>query len=124
MCDRPPRRHAAPLLASLMLATLLASPVSAQGGLGQLEDATTPPGGFFRLRLINAWTRSDARFTASGVEPLGAPFTADAFGADKFPPLTTIQSLVQAATGLPFTLSMGRSRLDATTREEILPLAL
>lgn len=103
---------------------LTSNSLGAQAGLGQLEDATTPPGGFFRLRLINAWTRSDARFTPTGVEPLGAPFTADAFGADKFPPLSAIQSLVQAASGLPFTLSLGRSRLDATTREEILPFAL
>lgn len=108
----------------MLFAALVAPPLTAQSGLGHLEDATVPPRGFLRLRAVSAWTRYDGRFTATGVEPLGAPFTADSLGANKFPPLGAIQSLVQSASGLPFALSMGRSRLDATAREEVVPFAL
>src|SRR4026209_2575071 len=61
---------------------------------------------------------------AAGAQPLGAASASNALGADKFAPLAAIQSLVEAASGLPFTLSMGHSRVDATLREEVLPLSL
>jgi hypothetical protein len=103
---------------------LTSHPLGAQAGLGHLEDATTPPSGFFRLRVINAWTRTDARFSAAGAEPIGASLTADALGAGKLPALGTIESLIQSASGSPFTLNIGRSRLDATLREDVLPFSL
>jgi hypothetical protein len=124
MHDRWSRRIAAAFAASVMLTMLGAFPLRAQAGLGQLDDATTPPRGFLRLRAITAWTRLDGRFTADGAESLGASFTSSAFGADRLAPLGAIQSLVQSAAGQPFVLSLGQSRLDATLREEVLPLAL
>lgn len=119
MGDRQPRYLAATMFASL----LLASPLSAQAGLGHVEDATTPPRGLLRLRAITVWTRYDARFSPTGVEPLGADLTADALGVAKLPELNAIESRVQSASGAPFTLTLGRSRLDAAGREEIVPLA-
>jgi hypothetical protein len=124
MHDRWSRRIAAAVAASVMLTLLVTFPLEAQAGLGQLDDATTPPRGFLRLRTITAWTRVDGLFTTDGVQPLGGPFSGTAFGADRFAPLGAIQSLVQSATAQPFTLSLGQSRVDATAREEVLPLAL
>jgi hypothetical protein len=104
--------------------SVLSRILSAQAGLGHLEDATIAPKGFFRFRAINAWTRSDSRFTADSTVPFGSPFTADAFGADKFAPLASIQTLVNDASASPFTLNLGRAQLNATSREEITPLSL
>src|SRR5688572_1468326 len=98
--------------------------LAAQAGLGHLEDATTPQKGFLRLRAITAWTRYDTRFTGDSTEPLGAAFTADAFGTAKLTPLIAIETMVQSATGSPFTLNLGRARLDASAREEIVPIGL
>ena len=104
--------------------SVLSQTLSAQAGLGHLEDATIAPKGFLRFRAINAWTRSDTRFTADSTVPFGFPFTADAFGADKFAPLASIQTLVSDASASPFTINLGRAQLNATSREEITPLAL
>src|SRR5437867_3440207 len=114
------------LAATLVLFVLVPSPsVShAQAGLGHLDDATLPPRGLLRVRGITSFTRYDERFTTNGTQLLGAAFTSDAFGSSNFSPLASIESLVQSATGSPFTLSMGRSRLDATGREESVPVAL
>jgi hypothetical protein len=113
----------------IRLATLLALPafpasLAAQAGLGQLEDATTPPKGFLRFRPIIVWTRYDSRFTASGTEPLGAGFTADSLGSARYAPLGSIETLTRnvAQAGSAYRLSVGRSRLDATARDEVLPL--
>lgn len=74
------------------------------------------------MRASAVWTRYDARFTASGEAALGAFLTADSLGATQLPSLATLESRVASATGAPFILSLGRSRLDATGREEIVPL--
>lgn len=111
--------------AAIVLALAFANnAVSAQAGLGHLDDATIAPRGVFRFRAINVWTRIDERFTASGTEPLGAPFTATAFGAANLSPLAGIQTLVADATRSAFTLSLGHAQLVATSREEITPLTL
>jgi hypothetical protein len=112
--------------AALFTLSLLASPAVAQtaGGLSHVDDATTAPKGFLRLRVLTAWTRYDSRFTADSSLPLGAPFTSDAFGSETFQPLSTIESLVQSASGAPIVLNLGRARLDATAREEVIPLSL
>ena len=119
MRDRWPRMFAAALLCTF---TPRAS--HAQVELTHVEDASTPPRGLLRLRALTSWTRYDSRFTSSGTESLGAFLTADSLGATRFPALTPIQSLVQSVSGSPFTLSLGRSRLDATAREEIVPIGL
>ncbi len=126
MRDRPPRLLAATLFASLMFASTLPWPLRAQaaGEMSRLEDASTPPRGFLRFHPIVIWTRYDSRFTANGVEPLGARFTADSFGVAQLPTLITIQAGVEAATASPFTLSLGRSRVGAMAREEVIPLGL
>jgi hypothetical protein len=120
MRDCRPRLFAATALASLFFAPTLA----AQAGLGHVEDASVTPKGLLRLRAISTWTRYDQRFTATGVESLGARFTTDSLGVRAVPALSAIESRVQSASGAPFVLTLGRSRLDATGREEIVPLGL
>ncbi|MEX2177964.1 MAG: hypothetical protein WD801_04590 [Gemmatimonadaceae bacterium] len=119
MRERGPRAIAATLLAVCVFAT---APAHAQAGLGHLEDATVVPRGLFRLRAITAWTRYDSRFTSDGIEPLGAPFTADSLGPVQLPTLAPIQTLVQSVSASPFTMSLGRSRLGAMGRQEVLPI--
>lgn len=114
------RRFAAATLASV----LCGSALFAQAGLTLLGDARTPARGTFRLHAATAWTRYDARFAASGVTPLGGLFTSDSLGVREIPRLSVAESLVTEATNAPFRLTLGRSRLDATAREEIIPLAL
>src|SRR5688572_12710799 len=105
MRDRPPRLLAVTAFASLVFA----SGLSAQAGLGHVEDASTVPRGLFRARPMIVWSRFDNRFAASGVEPLGAAFTADSLGVNRIAALSAIESRVQSATAVPFTLSLGRS---------------
>ena len=113
-----PRWYAATVCASLLCAT----PALAQAGLGHLGDASSAPKGMLRLQAAAAWSRYDARFGLTGVQPLGGLFTADSLGARQLPRLAVAESLVREASGAPFSLTLGRSRLDATAREEVLPL--
>jgi hypothetical protein len=121
MHRRWPRRLAATAFVSFLLAPRAAT---AQAGLPHLEDATVAPKGALRLRAIASWTRFDARFTDAGVEPLGAMFTADSLGSARLAALAPSESAIASATGSAFTLSLGRSRLDARGREEIVPVGL
>ena len=102
----------------------IGSALHAQAGLTHLGDASTPDRGTFRFHAATAWTRYDARFATGGVAPLGALFTSDSLGVREIPSLSVAESLVTEASDAPFRLTMGRSRLDATAREEIMPLAL
>lgn len=110
------------LFNGVALGLIAIAPLGAQSGLGHLEDASTAPRGLLRLRAATIWTRYDSRFTASGQEPLGGFLTADALGSAKLPSLATLESQVASAAASPFSLSLGRSRLDATAREEIVPI--
>jgi hypothetical protein len=114
------RRFAAATLTSLLCGPALL----AQAGLTHLGDASTPARGTFRLQAATAWTRYDARFAPNGVAPLGALFTSDSLGVREIPRLAAAESLVTEATNAPFRLTLGRSRLDATAREEIIPVGL
>lgn len=118
------RRRTATLAAALVVSAGLAgaSPCFAQAGLVHLEDATLAPRGLLRLRIATAWSRYDEFFADTGTRPIGAFLSADSLGAAQLPSLTSVQSLVQAASGQPFSLRLGRSRLGATAREEILPI--
>lgn len=120
MRDCRPRNFAVTFVVSLLLATA----AHAQAGLGHLGDASITPRGMFRLQAVAAWTRYDARFASTGITSLGAPFSADSFGVRQLPRLAAAESLVREASGLPFSLTLGRSRLDATAREEVFPLGL
>ena len=126
----PDRRRHRRLLRTIARATLIASlfvpaSLTAQATLTNLEDASTPPKGFLRLRPIIAWTRYDSRFWVNGAEPLGAAFTADSLGPANYPPLAPIEALTRSVSqaGPSYRLSMGRSRLEAEARDEVLPLA-
>lgn len=121
MREHRPRRVVALVIGWL---SVVAPRVSAQAGLPQLEDATIAPRGLFRLRAATAWTRYESRFAATGLAPLGAPYTADSLGVAQIPDLAATQSTVQAAAGAPFLLSLGRSRFSALAREEHTPLTL
>lgn len=120
MRDCRPRLFAATFVVSLFLAPSAA----AQAGLGHLGDASLAPRGMFRLQAVAAWTRYDARFASSGIAPLGGPFSADSFGVRQLPRLAVAESLTREASRVPFSLTLGQSRLDATAREEMFPLAL
>ena len=109
---------------AIALLLLAGSQAAAQSGLGHLEDATVVPRGLFRLRAIAVWSRFDTRYTATGEEPLGAPFTSTALGRSQIAALGTIDSLVTSATAQPFALSLGQSRLDARGRHEIVPIGV
>jgi len=114
------------LAAAFLSAAFATQPAFAQatGGLNHVEDASAPPAGAFRLRVPVLWTRFDARFATSGVRPLGGAFAAESLGVANFPELGAIQSGIAAVTGSPFSLTLGRSRLDALARQEVLPLAV
>ncbi|HET9455441.1 MAG TPA: hypothetical protein VFO66_14250 [Gemmatimonadaceae bacterium] len=111
-------------MGAIALLLLAGSQAAAQSGLGHLEDATVVPRGLFRLRAITVWSRFDSRFTATGEEPLGAPFTSSALGRSQIAALGTIDSLVSSAAAQPFSLSLGQSRLDARGRHEIVPIGV
>lgn len=121
MRDRWPRLFAVALVVSFLFVPHTSR---AQVGLGHLEDASTSPRGLLRVRAITAFTRYDSRFTTTGTEPLGAPFTADSLGTRQLMALSAIQTLVQSATASPFTLTLGRWTTNATAREEVVPVAL
>jgi hypothetical protein len=118
------REHRALTIATVAIALSFFPPrvLVAQGGFGHLEDATIAPRGLLRLRTSSVWTRYDQRFATNGLAALGAPFTADSLGPGQVTELATADSLVDAAAASPFTLSLGRSRLDAVAREEYLPI--
>src|SRR5687768_5999310 len=98
MRERWPRLFAAGVIVSWLFASGV---LHAQPDLSHINDANTVPRGLLRLRAITAWTRYDTRFTASVVEPLGAPFSAAALGAAQMPALTATEALVQSATESP-----------------------
>lgn len=112
------------LLAVALIAVAPGAPAAAQSGLGHLEDATVVPRGLFRLRAITVWSRFDSRFTATGEESLGAPFTSPALGQAQIPALQVVQALTTDAAAQPFTLSLGQSRLDARARYESVPVGV
>ena len=113
-------------IAAIAMALILcpAPKLLAQGGFGHLEDASIAPRGLFRLRTSSVWTRYDQRFAPTGLAALGAPFTADSLGAMQITELGAADSLVDAAAAAPFTLSLGKSRLNAVAREEFVPITL
>jgi len=121
------RQRKFPFAAALVASVMLVAPHSdalAQAGLTYAEDATLPPPGLMRIRVIGSWSRYDELFAQSGTRPLGAFLTSDSLGPAQVPPLGGIQSLVADAAAQPFTLTLGHSRLDATAREEIFPIAM
>jgi hypothetical protein len=115
-------RRALGALITLLVA--LASPLGAQTAYPHLEDVSGPPKGLFRFKAATLWTRYDARFAPSGTAPLGAPFSADSLGSAQLASLASIQTRVAAASGSAFVLSLGRSRVDAVAREEVVPITL
>src|SRR4051812_44795444 len=108
--------------AAFALSVVVCAPIRAQTTLPRLEDATTPPRGALRFRVISAWERYDSHFTSGGTLPLGVAFTADSFGVANIPALAPIQSAIASAAASPFTLNFGRARLNATTRINIVPI--
>lgn len=121
MHERWPRWLAA---SAIVLSLCAPRPLIGQGGLGHLDDATVAPRGHLRIRAITVWNRFDSRFTASGTTALGAPFTTDSLGSRQVGALGATESLVQSTAASPFVLSLGRSRLDARAREEVVPIGL
>lgn len=109
---------------AMILVVAVTAPLAAQSGYPHIEDASSPQKGMFRFRAATLWTRYDARFTTDGSRPLGAPFSGDSAGSAQFPALAPFESRVASASGSAFALSLGRSRVDAVAREEVVPLTL
>ena len=123
--ERRRRYTAAAFFASCTLALALIPEIArAQANLVFTEDATLAPRGVLRVRALTAWSRYDEVFAGSGTRSIGAFLTADSLGAAQVPALGGIQTLVQNATGSAFSLTLGKSTLGATAREEVLPIAL
>ena len=122
MRDTRPRWRAAAL--AVLVSAIVPRLLPAQAGLSLLDDASIAPRGLLRLRMPVIWTRYEQRFTANGTQALGTPFTADTLGVAQLATLASTQSLIQSAAASPFTLSLGKSRLDAMAREEQLPFVL
>jgi hypothetical protein len=122
----PERRRRKRSFAAALIVSVLLPPgvASAQAGLSHAEDATLPPSGLLRIRTVGSWTRYDELFTDAGSRPLGAYLSSDSLGPRQVPALTGIQTLVADATAQPFSLTLGRSTLNATAREEIFPIGL
>jgi hypothetical protein len=111
-------------LGTIALLATIASPsrLEAQWNTTHIEDASTAPKGLLRIRAASVWTRYNERFTGTGTEPLGAMFTADSLGVNRIGQLLDVETDIATAAGTPFTLSLGRSRLGATAREDLVPM--
>lgn len=121
-------RGARALLVALGLATIAGAGVptrlAAQAGLTHVEDAAPVPAGLLRLRVIPSWARYDARFTGSGVAPLGGQLTSPALGTAELPGLTSLESALRVLTGdANFRLSLGRSFALSTVRIVTTPIS-
>lgn len=119
------------LFASGLLTALLIvprGPALAQGGLGNIDDATMVPQGQFRLQAISAWTRFDSRFLPAGssklTSPLGADFSFDSLGVAQLPALSGTQNAIQTLTGSPFRLSLGSTQAEADARVSVTPISV
>jgi hypothetical protein len=112
------------LAAAFVVSFVVASALPAQDALGHLDDASTPPKGLLRLRVAGVWTRYDEVFASTGVNPLAATLNSPALGTANGFGLGAIETQIQSATASPFTLSLGRARLSATGREEVVPIGI
>ncbi|HEX6965154.1 MAG TPA: hypothetical protein VF166_05075 [Gemmatimonadaceae bacterium] len=111
---------------ALVLTALLGIPtlVRAQAVLGIGDDATTLPGGGFRLSVSNAWSRYDARYDAAGnPRPLAPDLTAPDAGVAQFENLAPLQQHVRALSGLSsFDVSIGQTALDENALVRTTPI--
>lgn len=105
-----------PLPCALLVLTLLGAPslARAQAVLGIGDDATTLPGGGFRLSVSNSWARYDTRYdTAGHVRSLAPDLTATDAGVAQFENLAPLQQQVRALSGLSsFDVSIGHTVLN------------
>src|ERR1700694_2714908 len=119
------RRHTT-LGAAIMLASLV-SAVAARGQttISHTEDASPVPEGMLRFRVVNAWTRSDQRFTPNGLAPLSADFSTDALGPAQLPLLAPAWAGLQTLAANPnVRLSLGRLDVGSNVRIVTTPISL
>src|SRR5690348_2298233 len=123
---RMPSRSSLPC--ALLLAILLGAPTlaRAQAVLGIGDDATTLPGGGFRLSVSNAWTRYDARFDTTGTaRPLAPDLTSTDAGVAQFENLAPLQQQVRALSGLSsFDVSIGQTVLNENALVRTTPIRI
>src|SRR5258705_5913143 len=122
---RPMSSLAAPLYRALALLLLLAAvaPLPAQTTLSHLDDAAPIPVGMLQLRVANAWTRWDERFTLEGTTPLGAALSADSLGSAQFPRLLPIESGLRTLASDP-TLRLSLGQLRGTSNARVVTTAI
>ena len=120
------------LLAVILPLVATFSPMaSAQSVLGPGDDATVPPQGVFRFRVLTVWTRSDERYGLNtpgrepgSPEPLGVDFTRDTLGVQQIEALVPLRTGLRALAGNPaLEVSLGRTDLDLHTSTTAVPLA-
>jgi hypothetical protein len=118
-------RLARRLSALLVTSFVAVTPARGQTTLSHTDDAAPVPAGMLRLRLTNAWTRFDERFTSSGLSPLGADFSADSLGPRQLPRLAPIEQGIKTLSANPaFRLSLGRLEVLSNARIVTTPIAL
>jgi len=109
-------------LAALLVSSAVAG---AQAPLSHAEDAAPVPVGSLRFRITTAWTRYDQRFTADGVQPLGADFSTSALGPRQLPLLAPTEASLQTLSGDPnVNLSLGRLEVRGGARIVTMPISL
>lgn len=81
---------------------------SAQPAAGQLPPLTVPRG-YVRFEIGGHFTGYDERFYLGQRQDAAGDFIRDAVAADFFPTLAEADALIQRITGLPTTLSLGRT---------------
>lgn len=124
---RLPARHARLALAVAAVTGLATAPTraGAQVAVSHTEDAAPIPAGVLRFRVVNAWTRYDERFTASGTAPLGDDFSTDSLGARQLPRLLPVEGAMQGLANDSRTrLSFGRLDMRSGARIVTTPIAL
>lgn len=113
------------LLVVLLAAASGAPTLAAQTTLSHLDDAAPVPSGMLRLRVDNAWTRYDQRFTADGLAPLNAELSAYPLGVAQLPLLASLETGLRTLTGNANTrISLGRLQVGGDARVVTTPLTL
>lgn len=114
-----------PLRLVALAALIIPMRLAAQAPLSHTDAAAPVPKGSLRLKITTAWTRYDERFTADGVQPLGADFSTPALGVAQLPLLARTEAGLQALAGDPSVrLSLGRLEMRGGARVVTTPLSL
>jgi hypothetical protein len=112
-------------LAAALFACLASHRSIAQSPTTLLPDATVPPMGAGRIRMLTSFTRWDDYLGDGGTRNIGSLFATDSLGVAQMPRLVTNQAVIRTASGLPnFRLTAGNVVSIANSRIMTAPLIL